>query len=468
MDELWRALRGAPGLVEHADSLTRLNRAKGMAHIMITHSLADLDALATEEDRAKARGFMDRSAITVLAGLPPRELARVNEITPLTGPERALVASWSAPESYQADARHPGRGKYLIKTGERLGIPVQLTLVGPEPELYDTDQAIRGDQRAGRPGRGATVSRALGPRPPRPLWAGPQPPGGHTRRLLGAGRPGRADLGRGQRSLRRSQAAGRSRSARNSPVMSCTGTRPGPGRIPRPWRSPSSRSSCSRAAGRRCGHGLVADRAGIVRRPGIRWQRWPATRGSAGLTRLPIARTASLAAAVSGRRGPPTCAPGRSRAGAGPADASRPECRDPRCTRSWEDTVVAFMAPRSGKTTAQAIPFVLSAPGPVIATSNKSDLWAATATLRAERDRRAGVAVRPAAHHLPAAGLVVEPAGAACAPSRTPTASPGTSSSPSPTSTAVTCGVPPPRICWPRCSWPPRRLGSPCTRWPGG
>jgi type IV secretory pathway TraG/TraD family ATPase VirD4 len=50
---------------------------------------------------------------------------------------------------------------------------------------------------------------------------------------------------------------------------------------------------------------------------------------------------------------------------------------------SWEDTVVAFMAPRSGKTTAQAIPFVLSAPGAVIATSNKADLWAATAALRA-------------------------------------------------------------------------------------
>jgi hypothetical protein len=101
-----------------------------MAHIMITHSLADLDALATEEDRARARGFMDRSAITVLAGLPPRELARVAEITPLTKPERALVASWSAPESSQPGARHPGRGRYLIKTGERLGIPVPLTLVG--------------------------------------------------------------------------------------------------------------------------------------------------------------------------------------------------------------------------------------------------------------------------------------------------------------------------------------------------
>jgi hypothetical protein len=153
MDELWRALRGAPGLVEHADALTRLNRARGMASIMITHSLADLEALPSEEDRARARGFADRSAITVLAGLPPRELARVNEITPLTGPERALVASWSAPESYQPGARHPGRGKYLIKTGERLGIPVQLTLVGPERELYDTDQAIRaGHAQAGPAG----------------------------------------------------------------------------------------------------------------------------------------------------------------------------------------------------------------------------------------------------------------------------------------------------------------------------
>ncbi|HET7016043.1 MAG TPA: hypothetical protein VFI65_19125 [Streptosporangiaceae bacterium] len=150
MDELWRALHGAPGLVEHADSLTRLNRARGMASIMITHSLADLEALTTEEDRARARGFIDRSAITVLAGLPPRELERVNEITPLTEPERALVASWSAPESYQPGVSHPGRGKFLIKTGERLGIPVQLTLVGPEHGLYDTDQAIRAELRESR------------------------------------------------------------------------------------------------------------------------------------------------------------------------------------------------------------------------------------------------------------------------------------------------------------------------------
>jgi len=59
--------------------------------------------------------------------------------------------------------------------------------------------------------------------------------------------------------------------------------------------------------------------------------------------------------------------------------------RGPVVFASWEDTLVAFMAPRTGKTTAQAIPFVLSAPGAVIATSNKADLWAATATLRAAR-----------------------------------------------------------------------------------
>ncbi|RAY14983.1 TRAG family protein [Actinomadura craniellae] len=55
---------------------------------------------------------------------------------------------------------------------------------------------------------------------------------------------------------------------------------------------------------------------------------------------------------------------------------------------SWEDTLVAFMAPRSGKTTALSIPYVLSAPGAVIATSNKADLWAATARLRQEAGGR--------------------------------------------------------------------------------
>ena len=51
---------------------------------------------------------------------------------------------------------------------------------------------------------------------------------------------------------------------------------------------------------------------------------------------------------------------------------------------SWEDVLLAIMAPRAGKTTALAVPAILDAPGSVVATSNKSDLWAATSGPRAE------------------------------------------------------------------------------------
>ena len=49
----------------------------------------------------------------------------------------------------------------------------------------------------------------------------------------------------------------------------------------------------------------------------------------------------------------------------------------------WEDVMVVLMAPRSGKTSALAAPQVLDAPGAVVATSNKVDLWALTHTARA-------------------------------------------------------------------------------------
>lgn len=64
-------------------------------------------------------------------------------------------------------------------------------------------------------------------------------------------------------------------------------------------------------------------------------------------------------------------------------DLQRPAGRGTALFASWEDTLTAFMAPRSGKTTALSIPYVLSAPGAVVATSNKADPWAATGQLRA-------------------------------------------------------------------------------------
>lgn len=57
----------------------------------------------------------------------------------------------------------------------------------------------------------------------------------------------------------------------------------------------------------------------------------------------------------------------------------------PELRASWEDVVLAVMAPRAGKTTALAVPALLDAPGPVVATSNKADLWGTTARARAQQ-----------------------------------------------------------------------------------
>jgi hypothetical protein len=106
---------------------------------MLTHSLDDLAAVGTDADRAKARGFLDRCAITVLTAMSDRELAEISRLRHLTRREAATVRSWSSSTSWQPGGRHHGRGKYLIKAGDRTGIPVEMTLVGDEPDLYDTD-----------------------------------------------------------------------------------------------------------------------------------------------------------------------------------------------------------------------------------------------------------------------------------------------------------------------------------------
>ncbi|MEX5307656.1 TraM recognition domain-containing protein [Kocuria sp. CPCC 205258] len=51
---------------------------------------------------------------------------------------------------------------------------------------------------------------------------------------------------------------------------------------------------------------------------------------------------------------------------------------------SWEDTLVHIWGTRTGKTTSQAAPSIIEAPGPVIATSNKRDLSDLTREPRAE------------------------------------------------------------------------------------
>ena len=141
-DELWRALRVAPGLVEAADRITRLNRHRGLISFQITHSLDDLEALPTEADRAKARGMAARAGTLLLGGMPPGELESLRRVATFTDAESALVTSWAAPPAWHPNRVHPGRGKYLIKTGQRLGLPVALHLTASESGLYNTDTAF--------------------------------------------------------------------------------------------------------------------------------------------------------------------------------------------------------------------------------------------------------------------------------------------------------------------------------------
>ncbi|GHJ30019.1 ATPase [Streptomyces hygroscopicus subsp. sporocinereus] len=151
MDEMWRALRSGPGLVDAMDAISRLNRTTDDVTIYVTHSLLDAEALPTEEDRTKARGLMDRCDTWVIGASSAEELQRVTGKRALTEQERMMITSWSSATStgLDTDQIHPGRGKYLIKIGTRPGIAAMTELTATERRLYHTDHntAMQGDQR---------------------------------------------------------------------------------------------------------------------------------------------------------------------------------------------------------------------------------------------------------------------------------------------------------------------------------
>ena len=91
-----------------------------------------------------------RNSTMVLGGMADRELDGIRRIVHLTSEESAVVRWWAAPSTWIPGTRHPGRGRYLIKSGERMGLPVAMSLVPTETRLYDTDQAWRQPQQEQR------------------------------------------------------------------------------------------------------------------------------------------------------------------------------------------------------------------------------------------------------------------------------------------------------------------------------
>lgn len=144
MDELWRILRASSGMVERIDSLTRLNRSIGVGQIMCTHSMADADTLASQEDRVKAQGFIERSKMLVLGGLPMRETELLGTVVPFSKAERELLASWAAPggfDPHEGRTSVPvGQGKFLLKTSAAPGTSFQVDLVDVERDLHNTNK----------------------------------------------------------------------------------------------------------------------------------------------------------------------------------------------------------------------------------------------------------------------------------------------------------------------------------------
>ncbi|MDQ0241473.1 ATP/GTP-binding protein [Arthrobacter bambusae] len=143
LDEFWRALRVGRGIVDKADSLTRLNRNEGVGQMMISHTLKDFDAVADEADRAKAKGFVDRCAMVVLGGLGPKELDEVEHFRRLTREEKRRVVSWADSKKITTNQHGKsapyGRGKFLVKLGQAPGIPVQMKLTSVEDAISDTN-----------------------------------------------------------------------------------------------------------------------------------------------------------------------------------------------------------------------------------------------------------------------------------------------------------------------------------------
>ncbi|MGQ1840217.1 ATP/GTP-binding protein [Kocuria turfanensis] len=186
LDELWNTLAAGPGIVDQVNALTRLNREWGVGQIMASHTPSDLMAVRGEEDRAKAKGIMDRCGIKILGGLAKSEMPLLTESVPLSMREQEQLAIWQDPPAWNrrgdealeytnddvyaptdqaftdeelnewlADDENaawyfddrtttppPGQGKFFIKVGSRAGIPFSMEFTPTErrSQVHDTEK----------------------------------------------------------------------------------------------------------------------------------------------------------------------------------------------------------------------------------------------------------------------------------------------------------------------------------------
>lgn len=153
LDELWRPLRAGHGMPDRIDAATRLNRSGGFGQVMTTHTMSDLQ-LADPAETAKAQGFVARSGMILAGGLPRDEVDRLRSVAAFSDAEADLMTSWTTPPAWDPrsgeEATPPGRGKFLVKVGDRPGIPVQVQLTSVERAVNDTNRLWHEVSRVGR------------------------------------------------------------------------------------------------------------------------------------------------------------------------------------------------------------------------------------------------------------------------------------------------------------------------------
>ena len=144
MDEIHRALQSGPQVVDNVDLLTRTNRQDGVGTIMITHTIKDLLSLPTDAENQKALGFIERSGMVMLGGLPSGEMPLLNRAVRLSMKEQDLLSSWTDPAPINPKtgvaSALPGRGKFMIKMGGAPAIPFKVELVQTELAVHDTNK----------------------------------------------------------------------------------------------------------------------------------------------------------------------------------------------------------------------------------------------------------------------------------------------------------------------------------------
>ncbi|OLT31407.1 hypothetical protein BJF84_27315 [Rhodococcus sp. CUA-806] len=138
-------------MVLRVDQLTRLTRTMGTALLMITHTVKDLEALDSDVDISRAKGFIERAGAVIVGGLPDAEMDKLDSIVPFTRQDRELVSSWSTPAGFDdngIEQAPPGRGKFLLRIGtaRRPGVPFNTIITATEAALgyHDTNTRFSG------------------------------------------------------------------------------------------------------------------------------------------------------------------------------------------------------------------------------------------------------------------------------------------------------------------------------------